>query len=183
MQTASIELWSSFVVFFILWILSQSSLKAHVWFNAPNSFLTGNVTYPCHVPINLVVVIAMSTLSFIDKKLFNMNVQAEINQNFQYIRRAHSGWECELRSNFPSPRGEEKYEQQAKCPHVLYVKLFNKVFIIPVFRHFLAFWLLPAVTDYHINFRFSHDVTSAMLVPLNKEKAAMLVPRPNPPGI
>ena len=31
--------------------------------------------------------------------------------------------------------------------------------------------------------RFSHDVTTAMLVPLNKEKAAMLVPRPNPPGI
>ena len=30
---------------------------------------------------------------------------------------------------------------------------------------------------------FSHDVTTAMLVPLNKEKAAMLVPRPNPPGI
>ena len=30
--------------------------------------------------------------------------------------------------------------------------------------------------------RFSHDVTTAMLVPLNKEKAAMLVPRPNPPG-
>ena len=30
--------------------------------------------------------------------------------------------------------------------------------------------------------RFSHDVTTAMLV-LNKEKAAMLVPRPNPPGI
>ena len=34
-----------------------------------------------------------------------------------------------------------------------------------------------------INSRFSHDVTTAMLVPLNKEKAAMLVPRPNPPGI
>ena len=33
------------------------------------------------------------------------------------------------------------------------------------------------------NSRFSHDVTTAMLVPLNKEKAAMLVPRPNPPGI
>ena len=31
--------------------------------------------------------------------------------------------------------------------------------------------------------RFSHDITTAMLVPLNKEKAAMLVPRPNPPGI
>ena len=31
--------------------------------------------------------------------------------------------------------------------------------------------------------RFSHDVTTAMLVPLNKEKATMLVPRPNPPGI
>ena len=30
---------------------------------------------------------------------------------------------------------------------------------------------------------FSHDVTNAMLVPLNKEKAAMLVPQPNPPGI
>ena len=26
-------------------------------------------------------------------------------------------------------------------------------------------------------------VMTAMLVPLNKEKAAMLVPRPNPPGI
>ena len=33
------------------------------------------------------------------------------------------------------------------------------------------------------NSRFSHDVTTAMLVPLNKEKVAMLVPRPNPPGI
>ena len=33
------------------------------------------------------------------------------------------------------------------------------------------------------NSRFSHDVTTAMLVPLNKQKAAMLVPRPNPPGI
>ena len=36
---------------------------------------------------------------------------------------------------------------------------------------------------YGLNCRFSHDVTTAMLVPLNKEKAAMLVPRPNPPGI
>ena len=35
----------------------------------------------------------------------------------------------------------------------------------------------------HFNSRFSHDVTTAMLVPLNKEKAAMLVHRPNPPGI
>ena len=34
-----------------------------------------------------------------------------------------------------------------------------------------------------VNSRFSHDVTTAMLVPLNKEKAAMLVPRPNPPEI
>ena len=33
------------------------------------------------------------------------------------------------------------------------------------------------------NSRFSHDVTTAMLVPLNKEKAAMLVPQPNPPAI
>ena len=33
------------------------------------------------------------------------------------------------------------------------------------------------------NSRFSHDVTTGMLVPLNKEKAAMLVSRPNPPGI
>lgn len=33
------------------------------------------------------------------------------------------------------------------------------------------------------NSRFSHDVTTAMLVPLNKEKVAMLVPRPNPQGI
>ena len=31
--------------------------------------------------------------------------------------------------------------------------------------------------------RFSHDVTAAMLEPLNKETAAMLEPRPNPPGI
>ena len=30
---------------------------------------------------------------------------------------------------------------------------------------------------------FSHDVTAAMLEPLNKETAAMLEPRPNPPGI
>ena len=30
---------------------------------------------------------------------------------------------------------------------------------------------------------FSHDVTVAMLEPLNKETAAMLEPRPNPPGI
>ena len=43
---------------------------------------------------------------------------------------------------------------------------------------------LPRVNiSYHDNSRFSHDVTTAMLVPLNKEKAAMLVPRPNPPGI
>ena len=31
--------------------------------------------------------------------------------------------------------------------------------------------------------RFSDDVTAAMLEPLNKERAAMLEPRPNPPGI
>ena len=31
--------------------------------------------------------------------------------------------------------------------------------------------------------RFSHDVTATMLEPLNKETAAMLEPRPNPPGI
>ena len=31
--------------------------------------------------------------------------------------------------------------------------------------------------------RFSHDVTATMFVPLNKEKAAMFVSRPNPPGI
>ena len=30
---------------------------------------------------------------------------------------------------------------------------------------------------------FSHDVTAAMLEPLNKETAAMLEPRPNPSGI
>ena len=100
--------------------------------------------------VNLVAVIAMITLSFIDKKPFNMNVQAEINQNFQNIRRTNSGWECELRSNFPSPGGEGKYDQQAKCPHVLYVKPFNKVFIIPLFCHFLVFWILPAVTENHI---------------------------------
>ena len=34
-----------------------------------------------------------------------------------------------------------------------------------------------------INSRFSHDVTAAMLEPLNKETVAMLEPRPNPPGI
>ena len=33
------------------------------------------------------------------------------------------------------------------------------------------------------NSRFSHDVTAAMLEPLNKETAAMLEPQPNPPGI
>ena len=33
------------------------------------------------------------------------------------------------------------------------------------------------------NSRFSHDVTAAMLVPLNKETAAMLESLPNPPGI
>ena len=39
----------------------------------------------------------------------------------------------------------------------------------------------------HIHFRdefsVSHDVTAAMLEPLNKETAAMLEPRPNPLGI
>ena len=41
---------------------------------------------------------------------------------------------------------------------------------------FLADWL-------ENNSRFSHDVTAAMLEPLNKETAAMLELRPNPPGI
>ena len=31
--------------------------------------------------------------------------------------------------------------------------------------------------------RFSHDVTAAMFVPLNKEMAAIFVSRPNPLGI
>ena len=36
----------------------------------------------------------------------------------------------------------------------------------------------------HVRYsRFSHDVTAAMLEPLNKETAAMLEPWPNPPGI
>ena len=33
------------------------------------------------------------------------------------------------------------------------------------------------------NSRFLHEVTAAMLEPLNEETAAMLEPRPNPPGI
>ena len=33
------------------------------------------------------------------------------------------------------------------------------------------------------NSQFSHDVTAAMLEPLNKEMAAMLETRPNSPGI
>ena len=36
---------------------------------------------------------------------------------------------------------------------------------------------IPIVMSlFQCNSRFSHDVTTAMLVPLNKEKAAMLVP-------
>ena len=34
-----------------------------------------------------------------------------------------------------------------------------------------------------LNSWFSNDVTAAMLVPLNKETAAMLVPQTNPQGL
>ena len=40
---------------------------------------------------------------------------------------------------------------------------------------------IQIVEKEHVRYsRFSHDVTAAMLEPLNKETAAMLEPRPNP---
>lgn len=41
-----------------------------------------------------------------------------------------------------SRRGEEKYEQWAKCPPVLCVKPSNKRFIIPLQKKVCYFWLL-----------------------------------------
>ena len=41
----------------------------------------------------------------------------------------------------------------------------------------------PVAWFLHVLFSVSHDVTAAMLVSQNKETAAMLVSRSNPPGI
>ena len=52
-----------------------------------------------------------------------------------------------LRSIFPSPRGEGKYEQWAKCQIVLFVKSSMEMFIIARLFHFLLFQCDPCVAQ------------------------------------